>query len=274
MPAYVSPDTPLLPIWATGRVGSCASVSSTFSFAQGLSVDMSAEDGPITQAWLKSDHWGERLWTDQSVKQRLKEAYAEEKRTAKPPKTIDDIPFRYEDVNETWLEAVIAKDVPGAKLESFQLGPADSGTSDRRHITLNWNSVGQKAGLPASCFCKATQGLLNRLHLSFGAVQSEVNFYRSVRQLVKFEAPVAFHSQMNLDTSVVPHLIATLPHLSAATIASSCCGTLARTVRRNSSISYHLSEMCSRIPQRQRHLHKGDVHGPDGDHGQLTRSVL
>lgn len=195
----VSPgDTPQPNYWSTGR-GTCASISSACRFAQ-TKVQMSAEDGPITQAWLKSDHWGERLWTDQSVKQRLKEAYAEEKRTAKPPKSIDDIPFCYEDVNTAWLEAVIAKDAPGAKLESFQLGPADSGTSDRRHIILNWNSVGQKAGLPASCFCKATQGLLNRLHLSFGAVQSEVNFYRSVRQLVKFEAPVAFHSQMNLDT--------------------------------------------------------------------------
>lgn len=70
-------------------------------------------------------------------------------------------------IAKEWLEATVLKVHPtqGAVLESFELGPRDDGTAERRRINMTWNDVGKKAGLPASVFCKATQSVINRINM-------------------------------------------------------------------------------------------------------------
>lgn len=100
---------------------------------------------------------------------RLRAAYAKEIADPQPAITVDDIPNTYEAITKEWLTAVMGAEVPGAEIVSFQLGPADDGTSNRRGITMVWNEAGTKAGLAKSVFCKATQSLNNRLNLAWGA---------------------------------------------------------------------------------------------------------
>jgi hypothetical protein len=136
-------------------------------------------------------------WTSREKIEAIKAAYQRERASQRKAVTLDDIPFSYELITTKWITATIGRHCSGAVATSFQLGPEDDGTSNRRHISIEWNDAGKAAGLPSSVFCKATQGLNNRLNLSFGGIDSEVNFFNNLRQLVDIEAPVSLHAALD-----------------------------------------------------------------------------
>ncbi len=122
-------------------------------------------------------------------------AFAREQANPRPLLTRDDIPRSYEEIDSVWLTDILCREVPRAVVTAHQLGPADDGTNNRRRIFLTYNDAGQRAGLPASVFCKATQGLANRQMLGHsGGVLCEVSFWQHARHLLDIEAPVALHA--------------------------------------------------------------------------------
>ncbi len=122
-------------------------------------------------------------------------AFAREQANPRPLLTRDDIPRSYEEIGTAWLTDVLCRDMPGAAVTAHRLGLADDGTNNRRRIYLTYNDPGQRAGLPPSVFCKATQGLANRQMLGHsGGVLCEVSFWQHARHLIDIEAPVALHA--------------------------------------------------------------------------------
>jgi len=133
--------------------------------------------------------------------EKIKSAYELELKNRKPPLTADDLPFVYEDITPRWLTAVLCNHIAGAEVISHQLDQKDNGNSNRRRIFLQYNEVGVKAGLPTSVFCKATQGLANRISLGPpGCIEAEITFYNKIRPLLDIEAPVSFFGNMNHET--------------------------------------------------------------------------
>jgi hypothetical protein len=122
----------------------------------------------------------------------IERAFAAEKANPAVPLTRADIPQSYEVIGPDWLTDILCRDVAGAAVVDCTLGPPDEGTNNRRRIHLRYNHAGQRAGLPASVFCKSTQGLANRLMLGHsGGVLCEVTFWNAARTLLDIEAPTA-----------------------------------------------------------------------------------
>jgi thiamine kinase-like enzyme len=127
-----------------------------------------------------------------SLADQINRAFAEEQANPIVPRTRADIPRSYEAIGPEWLTDVLCRDVPGAAVTGCSLGPPDEGTNSRRRIFISYNEAGQAAGLPASVFCKSTQGLANRQMLGHsGGVLCEVTFWSAARHLLDIEAPTA-----------------------------------------------------------------------------------
>ena len=128
----------------------------------------------------------------------LTAAYEQEKLNHHAPVSADDVPFTFEDITADWLTTVICAKVPGAQVLSHELDAPDEGTTNRRRIFIHYNEVGKAAGLPETLFCKASQGLANRILLGISqAIQGEVNFFNHVRDQLDVEAPVSCHARYN-----------------------------------------------------------------------------
>ena len=116
--------------------------------------------------------------------------------------SADQLPLTYAEINPRWLTAVLAPEgVTGAEVVSHRLGDEDEGTSSRRHIFLEWNEIGQQAGLPSSVFSKATMTLASRYLLGMnGGIAAEAVFYNSVLPTLEVRAPHALFARYDPDT--------------------------------------------------------------------------
>jgi Phosphotransferase enzyme family len=126
--------------------------------------------------------------------QQIKDVYSRETTERPLARLASDIPSSYESITTEWLSAILCKDTPDAKVTDFTLGAVDDGTSNRRHVRIQYNSAGKAVGLPPSIFCKAAQGLVNRLILSNGGTLSEITFYNLIREKLDIDAPRALHA--------------------------------------------------------------------------------
>ncbi|MET0988094.1 MAG: phosphotransferase [Steroidobacteraceae bacterium] len=130
--------------------------------------------------------------------EQLTAAYEEEQRNQRPPLSIDDVPLTYEAITPEWLTAVLCREHPDARVLHHQLDVPDDGNSNRRRIFIEYNAAGQTARLPERVFCKASQGLANRISLGpAGAIEAEVHFYNRIRPLLDIETPIALFAQFN-----------------------------------------------------------------------------
>lgn len=126
----------------------------------------------------------------------IKAIYEEEQKRQPRPLGADDLPRSYEEITPQWLTAALCKDVPGARVESLQLGERDSGSSNRRKITVHYNATGTEKGLPTRLFCKATHELANRVVLGVsGGALCEVTFFNEISRLVDIETPVCYFAR-------------------------------------------------------------------------------
>src|SRR5450631_3574805 len=92
----------------------------------------------------------------------------------------------------------MCRDVPGAEVLSLTLDVRDDGSSNRRRIYLAYNEAGQRAKLPTSVFCKAAEGLENRIVLGIsGTALAEANFYNKVRPRIELDAPIAYYANFD-----------------------------------------------------------------------------
>jgi thiamine kinase-like enzyme len=131
----------------------------------------------------------------------LKARYAEEQRDHPVPLTAADLPFNYEAITPLWLTKILCANDAGAEVIACELGPRDEGTSSRRRLHLKYNEVGNRAGLPASVFCKSTQSLKSRYQLALnGFAEGEVLFYNHLRSQLAIEAPHSYFANFNAHT--------------------------------------------------------------------------
>ncbi|WP_313805974.1 phosphotransferase [Sphingobium sp.] len=124
--------------------------------------------------------------------ERIKQRFSEDARNDPPAILPGDIPWRYEAITPEWMTHILCRDHPEARVVRIRLDTADSGTSNRRRIFLDYNEAGRTLGLPSSVFCKATADLLNRILLSTSALMSETSFYNQIRPQLAIEAPEAY----------------------------------------------------------------------------------
>ena len=80
--------------------------------------------------------------------------------------------------------------VHGARVESFELGPRNDGTSARRTIRVSYNDEGRQAGLPEHLFTKSSPGLTTRLVSAAASLgRTESTFYAMCAQHCKLRRP-------------------------------------------------------------------------------------
>lgn len=133
--------------------------------------------------------------------ERVKELHARERAQRRVVTDLDEIPFSYELIGDAWLTRALCKGVPGAVVTGHTLDAPDEGTSNRRRIFLEYNEPGRRAGLPESVFCKATQSLESRYILGLnGCAHGEITFYNKIRPLLDIEAPLSYHSRIDLES--------------------------------------------------------------------------
>lgn len=126
----------------------------------------------------------------------IKAIYENEQRSKPPLLTADDLPISYEDITPAWLTAILCKNVPGAIVESLHLGARDTGSSNRRKITVEYNAKGTESGLPTKLFCKATHELANRIVLGVsGGAHCETTFFNHVSPLADIETPRCYFAK-------------------------------------------------------------------------------
>lgn len=126
---------------------------------------------------------------------RIETAFAAEEAAPQPVTRAEEIPARYECITDAWLTDVLCRAIPGAEVIAHRLDVPDDGANNRRRIFLTYNDAGNAAGLPASVFCKAAQGLNNRLLMAHsGAIVCEITFFQLVRQHLSIETANARHA--------------------------------------------------------------------------------
>jgi len=128
----------------------------------------------------------------------IQAAYERDQQRKPEAITADDLPLSFDSITDRWLTAVLCRDVPDAKVIGHQLGPIDTGSSNRRRIEVAYNDAGTEAGLPWALFCKATHDLANRLVLGVsGGAFTEVHIYNQIRPHLEIEAPRCFHAHFD-----------------------------------------------------------------------------
>jgi Phosphotransferase enzyme family len=110
------------------------------------------------------------------------------------------LPVSFDDITPQWLTGTLCRDHPEAEVLDYRMEFVEQGTTNRVRLHVDYDPGGEKAGLPTRLFCKASQGLANRISLGLsGAAEAEVNFYNNVRSFLDIEAPRAVFA--NMDTT-------------------------------------------------------------------------
>lgn len=132
---------------------------------------------------------------------KIQAAYQREQQLNREAITAQDLPLSYETITDRWLTAVLCAEAPGAVVNAHRLSEPDNGSANRRKIYLEYNQVGQAAGLPQAVFCKATHDLANRFVLGIsGGARCETLFYADIRPWLDIEAPVGYFASFNAET--------------------------------------------------------------------------
>ena len=127
------------------------------------------------------------------VMQQIVQAYQAEPKDRSLPVAAGALPLSYEAITPEWLTPIMCAGFPGARVEAVTLGEPDSGSANRRKLSLRYNAIGEKAGLCRGLFCKASHELNNRLLLGIGgAIVSETFFYNEIRPNLDIDAPRCF----------------------------------------------------------------------------------
>ena len=127
--------------------------------------------------------------------ERIKLAYAEEKRAAHPVTRLDELPFSYEQLTPQWLTALLCPE--GVTVTSFRAEEADDLGRGHARIWLSYSDPA--AGLPESVFCKDSHRLQLRMFNAF-LVAGEVQFYREIQAALGVESPECLYVGHSAET--------------------------------------------------------------------------
>jgi hypothetical protein len=93
------------------------------------------------------------------------------------------LPSSFDELTPEFLTKILQRTAPGAVVQSVQISDVSEGTTSRARLTLDYDDVGQKAGLPASMWLKSWFNSLRERQHMIGAVIGETVFYRFAPQL-------------------------------------------------------------------------------------------
>jgi hypothetical protein len=137
----------------------------------------------------------------QSIVEKIKQAFELEQGHEVKVTRRTQVPANYQCITPEWLTDILCREVAGAKVLSHRLDTPDNGSSNRRRIFITYNDAGRKAALPASVFCKAAEGVENRIVLGVaGTALAEANFFNKVRPRISMNAPIAYHADFDPQT--------------------------------------------------------------------------
>ncbi|MET0988581.1 MAG: phosphotransferase [Steroidobacteraceae bacterium] len=125
--------------------------------------------------------------------QQITTAFEQEQRANRTATTRDELPLSFESMTPQWLTQVLCANQPKVNVTSFELGPVDSGSTNRRAVKLHYQPENLRGDLPVKVFCKATHALANRLLTGlFGATHAEVTFYNQIRPHLAIKSPHSY----------------------------------------------------------------------------------
>src|SRR5579863_6358655 len=101
-----------------------------------------------------------------TIAERVTEIFHAEEAANRMALTRADVPGRYEAITPQWLTDVLCRATTGAQVISSRVGDRSNGSSNRARIFLTYNDAGNRAGLPATVFCKSSTTLQNRILLA------------------------------------------------------------------------------------------------------------
>ena len=111
------------------------------------------------------------------------------------PTDPDKVPASAAKISPQWLDAVLCRDTPGAKITSVEVVGGSDGTNTRRALRVTYNDAGTAAGLPTELFVKSATAMRTRLMNTLTTRgESEVRFYQSMRPRLPIEAPTAIYA--------------------------------------------------------------------------------
>lgn len=127
--------------------------------------------------------------------QEIAAIFQAEQAAQRKARTLDDVPGTYEAITAEWLTAVLCRATPGAQVTDFKVTDRSDGSSNRARLHLTYNDAGQRAGLPATVFCKGSMTLKNRVlqGLCTGA-HGETMLFLKVRDRLGIETPRHIHA--------------------------------------------------------------------------------
>jgi thiamine kinase-like enzyme len=115
--------------------------------------------------------------------------------------TVGEVPGTYDAITAQWLSAVLCRNTSGAEVTGFKVVDRSDGSSNRARIQLHYNDAGQRAGLPATVFCKGAMTLRNRVLMALcGGGFGEAMLFHKVRDRLGIETPQHIHAAFNPDT--------------------------------------------------------------------------
>jgi len=131
----------------------------------------------------------------------IRRAYEADRQQVRPVTHAGQVPSTYEAITPEWLTAILCRDLPDARVTGFRLDERDDGSSNRRRIFVEYNEAGQAAGLPPRLFCKAAEGLENRIVLGVSdTAQAEADFYNLARGRLDIQATRAVFAGFDPET--------------------------------------------------------------------------
>ncbi len=122
-------------------------------------------------------------------------AHAVNERLRRPkPTTLAEIPPSVDALTPEWLTAALCREHPGAWVTAVSTASGSDGSTTRRVLSIDYNDVGRRAGLPTSIFSKSTPKFTSRaITVPSAALQLEALFYDRVRPVLDIEAPRGYY---------------------------------------------------------------------------------
>lgn len=105
-----------------------------------------------------------------------------------------DVPSSMDELDAGWMSEALSTRFPGVRVEGLRVLGADSGTTERRRLELQYASGGRPEGAPGSLFVKGSpRGLTEQLFGNLFALgPNELGFYRDIRAELPIRAPQCF----------------------------------------------------------------------------------
>ncbi len=115
------------------------------------------------------------------------------------PVMLTEIPPSVGALTTQWLTAALCRNHPGAWVTTVSIGSGSDGSTTRRTLRLDYNDAGLQAGLPISVFTKSTPHFTSRaVTVPSAALECEALFYDRIRPSLEIEAPIGYHTAVDL----------------------------------------------------------------------------